>query len=318
MAIRKPRSTDIVSSRKNKLDASVFKFDTAKFTRLNKEFICAKMAEMNRDGILVPLSGGLDSSTVLLLCIRAVGSDKVIALLLPEKQGNPDAREFAQLIVSRYGVKTITRDITQPLAALGGYDYILSKLPSRALREFAVKTYYQTSLKNPFLKMTSGTADQLERNGFAFMNARQRVRLVMAYLEAEKRNLMVAGSAHKSEDLVGLYVKFGVDDAADIMPLKNLYRTQIHELGKYLGVPEEILARTPNPDIIPGITDKYRDLLGIPIEQLDLILWGLEHRMSVVDIAKKLKIKMEKVSEIASLIKTTQHMRKPSQAIPWN
>lgn len=318
MAIRKPHSTDIISSQRKRLDASVFEFDASRFTLLNEDFIRAKMAEMNRGGILVPLSGGLDSSTVLLLCVRAVGAEKVTALLLPEKQGNPDAVDFARLIADKVSVRTITRDISRPLAAFGGYDYILSKLPSQALREFAVKTYYHTSRQNPFLKMTNGTADQLERNGFAFMNARQRVRLVIVYLEAENRNLMVAGSAHKSEDLVGLYVKFGVDDVADIMPLRNLYRTQTFKLGKYLGVPEEILVRTPNPDIIPGVTDKYRDLLGIPIEQLDLILWGLEHRMSVAEVAKQLGISEGRVREIATLIRNTRHMREPSQAVAWN
>lgn len=318
MAIQKPHSIDVISSKQRKLDSSVFKFDTAKFTRLNEEFIRTKLAEMNRDGILVPLSGGLDSSTVLLLCVRAAGAKKVTALLLPEKQGNPDADDFAHLIAGKFGVKTITRDISKPLASFGGYDYILSKLPSRALREFAVKAFYKQAAKNPFLQMTKGKGDQLIREGFAYFNARQRLRLVITYQEAEKHNLMVAGSAHKSEDLVGLYVKFGVDDMADIMPLRNLYRTQTHALGKYLGVPEDILARTPNPDIIPGITDKYRDLLSIPIEQLDLILWGLEHGLKVGQIAIDVEVEEKKVNEIANLIKNTRHMREPSQAVPWN
>lgn len=318
MAIRRPRSTDIISSRRKQLDVSVFEFDAAGFTKLNEAFIREKLEEMNRDGILVPLSGGLDSSTVLLLCVRAVGAEKVTALLLPEKQGNPEAEDYSRLIADRAGVGTIKRDISRPLASFGGYEYALSRLPSRALRAFAVKTYYGKSGENPFLQMARGKGDKLVREGFAFFNARQRIRLVITYQEAEKRNLMVAGSAHRSEDLVGLYVKFGVDDVADIMPLKNLYRTQTFALAKYLDVPGEILARTPNPDIIPGVTDKYRDLLGIPIEQLDLILWGLEHRMSVAEVAKQLGISEGRVREIATLIRNTRHMREPSQAVAWN
>lgn len=318
MVIRKPRSTDIISSRGKKLDASVFEFDVTRFIQLNENFIRAKMAEMNHGGILVPLSGGLDSSTVLMLCVRAVGAKKVTALLLPEKQGNPDAVDFAKLIADKVGVHTITRDISRSLASFGGYDYALSRLPSRALRAFAVRTYYGKSKENPFLKMTRGKGDKLVRDGFAYFNARQRIRLVITYQEAEQRNLMVAGSAHRTEDMVGLYVKFGVDDAADIMPLKNLYRTQTIALAKHLGVPEEILARTPNPDIIPGIEDKYRDLLGLAGEQVDLILWGLEQGMKTERIAGYVGVEEEKVQQIADLIQVTRHMREPSQAVPWN
>jgi NAD+ synthase len=153
----------------------------------------------------------------------------------------------------------------------------------------------------------------MHRRGYSVMNSKQRVRLVVTYRVAEEINYLVAGSAHKSEDLLGLFVKFGIDDVADVMPLKNLYRSHILQLARYLGVPDEILDRTPNPDIIAGISDKYYDILGIHAETMDLILYGLmEARMECAQIAEQLQIPVEKVQEIQELIRLTEHMRQPS------
>jgi NAD+ synthase len=152
------------------------------------------------------------------------------------------------------------------------------------------------------------------RRGFAIYTIKQRARLLAEYLVADPKNLLVVGSAHKSEDLVGLYVKFGVDDCADLMPLKNLYRTQTLMLAKYLKVPEAVLQRTPNPDLLPGVEDKYMDMLGIPAETVDLLLYGLEHNMQDDDISAQLGIPREKVGEVRTLIKDTAHMRNASQA----
>ena len=105
-----------------------------------------------------------------------------------------------------------------------------------------------------------------------------------------------------------------MDHNADIMPIRNLYRSQILELAKFLGVPEEIIARTPNPDVMPGINDKYVDILKLDYEKVDLILYALEKNMSSQEIAGQLKLKEEKVVEIKQLINLTDHMRNPSQA----
>ena len=143
------------------------------------------------------------------------------------------------------------------------------------------------------------------------------MRLVVTYLLAEEHNLLVVGSAHKSEDMLGLFVKFGVDDVADLMPLKNLYRSQILQLAAYLGVPEEILARTPNPDLIPGVEDKYMDMIGLSYDTLDPLLYGLEHGLADEEIASQLGLPLEQVRQIRSVVSLTEHMRNPSQTVTW-
>ncbi len=171
--------------------------------------------------------------------------------------------------------------------------------------------------ENPFLKIVQGNASHLQRKGFAKYNSKQRIRAVMEYLIAEEKNFLVAGCAHKSEDMLGLFVKFGVDDVADVMPLKNLYRSHILQLAAFLGVPEAILHRTPNPDIIPGVEDKYMDILGLASDKIDLLIYGIEHGMDNDAISEQLDLPGGKVQEIRNLVQQTEHMRTPSQSLTW-
>ena len=91
---------------------------------------------------------------------------------------------------------------------------------------------------------------------------------------------MVAGSSHKTEQMVGLFIKYGIDDCTDIMPLKNIYRSQILQLAGYMKIPTDILHRSPNPDILPGITDKYQGYFGIDFLKVELILLGRQMELS--------------------------------------
>ncbi|HOV06570.1 MAG TPA: NAD(+) synthase [Anaerolineaceae bacterium] len=300
------------------LTTEVFQIDVARVAAQISEFIEARRSELHRDGALVALSGGLDSSTVLALTVRAMGAERVKALLLPEKQGNPEAVQYAHQVASWLGVETLTRDLTPILRSLGAYKSVLPRIPTRRARAFAFQAYFNQRSRNPFLQLAHGEGNPLMRHGFAAINIKQRARLVMEYLVAEENNYLVVGCAHKTEDLVGLYVKFGVDDLADIMPLKNLYRTQTLMLAAYLGVPEEIRSRSPNPDIIPGVRDKYLDLLGVPAGKIDLVLYGLEHQLPAAVIADQTGVEVEKVTALRDLMNDTDHMRHPNLAPEFN
>ena len=113
-----------------------------------------------------------------------------------------------------------------------------------------------------------------------------------------------------------MFVKFGADDIADIMPLKSFYRSHIVQLASFIGVPPEILSRTPNPDIIPGVSDKYVDILGMSCETLDLVLYGIEHNMDDNAIAEQVSVPLTSVLDIRNLVQKTQHMRNPSRFLP--
>jgi NAD+ synthase len=163
-----------------------------------------------------------------------------------------------------------------------------------------------------YLKMLRGERLETFKKYSSKINGRQRARLLYAYKYAEDNNLLLIGATHKTERSVGLFAKFGIDDCADIMPLKNIYRSQILQIGQYIGIPTEILNRTPNPDMVPGVTDKYVSYLGLPAQQVDLILLGLEYKMTPKKIAEQVKIREEKVLEIQEIVGLTEMQRNPS------
>ncbi len=296
------------------LNQARFTIDSAAVASRLQDFITASFKRLYRSGIVVPISGGLDSSVVATLCVNAIGKDSVTGLLLPERQGNPEADSYARLLARHLDIQTRRVDISPILRALGAYRYPLSLIPGYRLKKAVVRKFMKKAEENPFLTSLRGGGDPLHRKGTASFYAKQRARLIAVYYFAEVRNLLVAGSAHLTEDMVGLYVKFGVDDVADLMPLKHLYRSHIVQLAGYLKVPEEIRGRSPNPDLIPGVTDKYRDMLGIESERVDLILLGIHEKMNDSEIASQVDVPEDKVALIRELFRLSEHMRQPSLA----
>lgn len=291
------------------LNQEVFKIDCEAECRRIETFLREKMSALGRTGMVVAISGGLDSSTVATLCARAVGKEKVSGLILPEKHGNPDAAVYAKKLASSLGIRTIVIDISKILGALGTYDFIADRIGPQIIVKKAINRISSEQKKAFFLAGIRGTGNALVRQGLASMYSKHRIRMAVTYKYAEEHNLLVVGCAQKSEDLVGLFCKYGVDDNADVMPLKHLYRSQILQLARYLGVPAEIIERSPNPDMLPGIEDKYWDVLGMRSETLDLLLYGLEHGLACEELAEQLRMGLAKVQEIQALVQSTAHMR---------
>jgi NAD+ synthase len=298
-----------------KLKEDVLKIDCEKVSEKIQKFIQEKTKELKRDGVIFGLSGGVDSTVVATLCSRAVGKDKVLGLLMPEKEGNPMALKDGEFVADWLGIKTKLVDITPELETIGIYDFIFSKIPTRKLKEKATHFWYKQFGKkygeNPFLYSLEGVSDKLIAKGIAHFKVKHRMRMVLIYFYGETNNLLVAGAAHLSEDMTGLFSKFGIDHNADIMPLGNLYRTQILQLAKYFQIPERILDKPPSPDIIPGVEDKYAYLIGLPSEKVDLVLFGLENGLASEEISKQTEVPISKVNYIKELMRRSSHMRHP-------
>ncbi|MGL4369798.1 MAG: ammonia-dependent NAD(+) synthetase [Spirochaetota bacterium] len=298
-----------------KLNPDIFAVDAQRCCSVLEAFILNAMTEMKCRGIAVPVSGGLDSSVVTALCVRAVGAEKVTGVLLPEKNGNPDAEKFARRFARDIRIRTMTIPVSRMMKVCGAYDFITEKIPFRRILKKLVPLYIARSGKNLFLEGLRRSEEPMVVKGMAAIHVKQRVRMIAVCRYAELHSLMTAGSAHLSEDMLGLFVPFGVDDCADIMPLKNLYRTQILQIARHIGIPGYILERTPNPDMMPGIDDKYFDILGIHSETADLVLAGLNAGMTAEDISTQLLIPGSAVETIREILSLSSHMRNPSKGV---
>jgi NAD+ synthase len=297
------------------LSPDVFKIDCSVVVQRIEAFIQNAMLSMHRTGIVVPLSGGLDSSTVAGLCARAVGKENVTGLMLTDIKGSPHALRFGRLVVKELGIRGHAINTTAILGAAGAYRFIANLVPSRRLLSTIVKRTLAGSGRNLFLEGIKGSNDPFMRRAFASFYARQRARFVVTCRYADLHRLMVAGSAHKSEDLLGLFVKFGIDDSADIMPLKHLYRSHILQIARYIDVPNAVIERSPNPEVLPGVEDKYFDVLRVSSEQVDLVLFGLEHGMSDEEIIEQSGVSGAKTAEIREMVQMSSHMRSPSMSL---
>ncbi|MGC8902882.1 MAG: NAD(+) synthase [Fervidobacterium sp.] len=249
-------------------------FNPVEESKRIEEFIKETLETYNFKGAVIGISGGIDSAVVLALLIRCIPKDKIRALILPERDSSKESAKDAKLLCKHFGVDCKVFSITGALRNLGVY----SLFPPVLLIPESVKVKYTKKrwekYKEPYYMDLKNEGDETFLKGLAYYRVKHRVRMCKLYMEAERLGYCVVGTTNKTELLLGLYVKWG-DDAVDIEPIKHLYKTQVFELAKYLGVPEQIINKKPTPDLIPGITDE--DAFGIQYSKIDEILMAIEN-----------------------------------------
>lgn len=249
--------------------------------------IKSKFHQLNRETGIVGLSGGLDSSLAAVLASISLGPEKLTCYYLPERDSKPHHQRHAQLLAEQFGLNLVTIRITASLRSLGIYSLLpLDFFPSRALRNRAVefgKKRFLASSAGEFLNLRlAGTGGSWVARGNAYASSKHRVRSVILYREAERNLGLVIGAANRTEWMTGTFTQWGCDHCADVMPLIHLYRSQLRALAEYLDLPDEILNKKADPDVLPGLDDKGT-LLG-SFEEADQILWGLEHGYSPAEL----------------------------------
>lgn len=266
--------------------------------------------DLNREGIILGLSGGLDSSVLAFLAVASLGKEKVRTLYLPDRDSKRCHKEHAQLVADLLNLSFVVWDLTPSLEALGIYKSLpLRFFPGKTLQSWVVKKaqslLHSKNTGGILHDRLSTTGSEWIAKGNAYINSKHRMRTVALYHQAERERLLVAGAVNRTEWLTGTFSKWGCDHCADVMPLLHLYRSQIKSLGEFLGVPEVILDKAADPDLIPGLDDKER-LLG-PFEKVDLILHGLEKE---IDREMLLQHSSEKeINQIETLMLESKHMR---------
>jgi NAD+ synthase len=238
-----------------------------------KNFIKDYKEKTEAKGIVIGLSGGIDSSTSAALAALSIGGDKISALNMPEEENfNEIDVHHAKLVATIFGFKMETIDISNILRAY-----------------YKALPVYETN-------------DQLSRG-----NLKARVRMNCLYYYSNHLGKIVCGTSDKSETMMGYFTKWG-DMAADISPLIDLYKTQVRQLAEYIGVPTEVIAKPSSPQLWRGQTAEKE--LGIKYELLDLILLGLENFLSPKEIAQQLNLPLKLVKGIKDNWLTKEHKRR--------
>ena len=249
-------------------------FEVTKAAEEIESFIQSFVQNSGFVGVVVGVSGGVDSALVVSLCTRALGKERVLGLILPDRDSAKKSTRLALKLCRELGIEHEVISITSALRKLRVYRlFPPAWLFPRKVQESYVKGKWQSLSKDPYIDDLLNRGNETFRKGLAYYRIKHRVRMCLLYFEAEKRNYAVAGCVNKTELMTGLYVKWG-DNAADFEPISHLYKTQVVELARWLRIPSEIVERAPTPDLIPGITDEF--VLGLSYADLDRILVKME------------------------------------------
>jgi NAD+ synthase len=293
-------------------------------------FIRKQVADMRKGGAVVGLSGGIDSALSAELCVRALGKDNVLGLILPERESNAVSAEYAEKQARKMGVVTETVDITSTLDALGVYDK-RDKAIKRVMSDFDSSWKCKISLPSDLLlrdavnfftltaQDSNGNARSVRlkndslRSIVAATNVKQRTRMVCLYSVAERENYMVCGTTNRSEAIQGFFVQYG-DGGVDIEPLQHLYKTQVYQLAEHLGVIREIIERPPSPDTYSFVVTDEEFYFRMPYGTLDLLLYAWENRIAVEDVCAAMDLTEEQVGrafrDFRSKYNATRHLRR--------
>ncbi len=285
---------------------------------------------IHRMGGVVGISGGIDSSVTMALCALAFGAEKVLGIMLPEKDSSGDSATFAQKLADKFGVRAITENITEALSGFGCYhrrDEAVKKIfpeydPSTYKMKIGIKNSGLFTNLPPVFSVTiidakgNEQSKRLPVNEFrqieAASNFKQRCRMSMLYYHAERLHYAVIGTPNKHEVEQGFFVKYG-DGGADIMPIGKLYKTQVYQLARYMGIPQEIIDRIPTTDTYSAEQTQEEFFYQLPFQQMDLLWYGYENNYPAEEVAPVMDMSVEQVRSIFVNFdrkkKTTEYLR---------
>ena len=288
---------------------------------------------LRRSGAVLGISGGVDSSVVLALCVRAFGAERLTAVMMPEKDSDSESESLARQLAGHFGVEAVLEDITPILEGFGCYPR-RDQAIQRLFPEYDPGKGYRCKISLPhnvldddtlnyftLTVITPGGEEKSQRlplgeylQVVAASNIKQRARMAMLYYHAELRNFAVIGTANRDEHAQGFFVKYG-DGGVDVQPIAHLYKTQVCQLAAYLDVPEEIRRRPPATDTYSGHSTQEEFFFRLPFEIMDPIWEALERGLPPARIASQLGLTKSQVQraydDLRRKLRTTGYLRMP-------
>jgi NAD+ synthase len=306
------------------VSAEILRIDPAAET----ERIAASVREMvfgqlKRKGAVIGVSGGIDSSVVAFLCARALGSDRVLALFTPEDESSPDSLRLGRLVAQSLNVRSVVENISSVLKAARCYERRDAAV-RLVVPEFSeghkckivlpgIVDAGRYAIYSVVVQAPDGQTRKVRLSAEAYLgivaatNFKQRARKMMEYYHADLLQYAVAGTPNRLEYDQGFFVKNG-DGAADFKPIAHLYKSQVYQLASYLGVPEEIRRQPPTTDTYSLPQSQEEFYFMVPLEKMDLCLYGKNHGISAADLAPAAGMDEQQVERMYRFIEGKRNM----------
>jgi len=295
--------------------------ETARLVR----FIQQTVRQSLRRGGVVGISGGIDSAVVLALSVRAFGPRNVVAVMMPDRDSDPLSETYARELAAKFGVEPVLENVTPALTGFGCYARRDAAI-RRVFPEYSSEEGWKAKIVLPQDLLESGTLNvysitviapggraqnrQLAPREMldivAATNFKQRSRMATLYYHAETRQFAVIGTTNRNEHAQGFFVKYG-DSGADLQPIAHLYKSQVYQLARHLGVPESIQRRTPTTDTYSAACDQQEFFFRLPFETLDLLWLALNHGVPSAEAATVTGLTEVQVQRVFDDIHRKQH-----------
>lgn len=253
------------------------------------------LGKLRRKGLVVGISGGIDSATVAALAVRALGPERVFGVFMPERDSSDDSLRFGQALASKLGIDATLEDLTPMLEGAGCYARQLEairmvfpeygegwrmKVALPSLLDGDRLNVTQLVVRDPNGNMRQARLSPVAyRQLIAATNFKQRARTMLEYYHADRLGHAVAGTPNRLEYDQGFFVKQG-DGAADVKPIAHLYKTQVYAMARHLGVPPEICSRAPTTDTYSLEQTQEEFYFALPYDRMDLCLYAYNHKVN--------------------------------------
>ena len=315
---------------RNALDWNVLDLDYAK----EADHIAARLREitarqLHRRGLVVAISGGIDSSASVSLAVRALGPERVFGLILPERDSSDDSAARATILANHLGIRTETVDIAPALEAIGCYRArdaaVRNTLPEYG-EGWKFKIVIDGGIEgrfNRFRLIAEDPSGAMHDRDLALAdyltivaatNFKQRIRKTLEYFHADRLNYGVVGTPNRLEYDQGFFVKNG-DGSADVKPIAHLYKSQVYGMARFLGLPERVCAAIPTTDTYSLSQGQDEFYFALPYREMDLALYAHNHGYPAEELARVLGIDAARAQAIYADIeakrRTTAYMHLP-------
>ena len=280
---------------------------------------------LKRRGLVIGLSGGIDSTVSACIAVKAIGTERVVGLLMPERESDEDTLRLSQLVAEHLGIHYIHEDISSILESVGFYKryieavrHVIPDYGANWKSKIVLPDNHGKNKYNLFMIVAQSPEGKIIKKSLplqayleivAATNFKQRTRKMLEYYHADRLNYAVAGTPNRLEYELGFFVKYG-DGSADIKPIAHLYKCQVYQLAKYLKAPAEIIARKPSTDTYTLDQGQDEFFFQLSFEKMDHCLYGCNKGVSAAEVAEACKMTVDQVNLVYEDIKAKKNATK--------